>query len=104
MSDLLTLTNENGNFAINYKFLNPIRTIICFAGQLVPPGWFLCDGREISKSEYPKLFSVIGNTYGIPANSNNFILPNLQQKMPLGKSNSNNLGDNGGNSNLLNVG
>ena len=96
----ITLTNDNGIFAINYQFVNPIGTIICFAGQIVPPGWILCDGSEISKSEYSKLFSVIGNTYGTPANSSNFILPNLQQRTPLGKSNSNNLGDNGGNSSI----
>ena len=100
MSSLLNITNEDGNFAINYNFVNPTGTIICFAGQVVPQGWFLCNGSEISKSEYPKLFSVIGNTYGIPVNSSNFILPNLQQRMPLGKSNINNLGDNGGNSNI----
>ena len=62
MSSLLNITNEDGNFAINYKFVNPTGTIICFAGQVVPQGWFLCDGSEISKSEYPKLFSVIENT------------------------------------------
>jgi microcystin-dependent protein len=100
MSNLLTLTNEEGNFAINYEFFNPTGTIVCFAGQLVPSGWFLCDGREISKSEYPKLFSVTGNLYGTPANSSNFVLPNLQQRMPLGKSNSNTLGHMNGNSNI----
>jgi microcystin-dependent protein len=100
MSDLVTLTNQDGNLFINQKFDNPTGSIICFAGQLVPPGWFLCDGSEISKSKYPKLFSVIGNTYGNPVNSNNFILPNLQQRMPLGKSNSNNLGDISGNSSI----
>jgi microcystin-dependent protein len=100
MSNLINITNENGYLAINNQYVNPIGTIICFAGQLVPPGWILCDGTEISKSEYPKLFSVIGNTYGIPVNSSNFILPNLQQRIPLGKSISNNLGDNGGNSNI----
>ena len=97
---LLTLTNDNGNFAINNKFVNPIGTIICFAGQSVPPGWILCDGSEISKSEYPKLYSVIGNTYGTSSNSSNFVLPDLRQRMPLGKSNSNALGDNGGNSSV----
>jgi microcystin-dependent protein len=100
MSNLVTLTNENGNFSINYEYVNPTGSIICFAGQLVPPGWILCDGSEISKSTYPNLFSVIGNTYGVPINSNNFILPNLQQRIPLGKSISNNLGDKGGNSNI----
>jgi microcystin-dependent protein len=100
MSNLINITNENGYLTINNQYVNPIGTIICFAGQLVPTGWILCDGTEISKSEYPKLFSVIGNTYGTPVNSSNFILPNLQQRIPLGKSNSNNLGDNGGNSNI----
>ena len=100
MSSLITLTNENSNFVVNYQYISPTGTIICFAGQSVPIGWFLCDGSEISKSEYPNLFSVIGNAYGTPVNSSNFVLPNLQQRMPLGKSNSNNLGDNGGNSNI----
>lgn len=100
MSNLLTITNTNGNLSINHHYVNPIGTIICFAGQSAPPGWILCDGSEISKSEYPRLFSIIGNIYGTPQNSSNFILPNLQQRMPLGKSNSNNLGDNGGNSNI----
>lgn len=100
MSNSLILTNEDGNFAINYNFVNPTGAIICFAGQVVPTGWFLCDGSEISKSEYPKLFSLIGNTYGTPVNSSNFVLPNLQQRIPLGKSNNNTLGENGGNSNI----
>jgi microcystin-dependent protein len=97
---LITLTNENGNLAMNYQFVNPIGSIICFAGQSVPSGWVLCDGSELSKTEYPKLFSVIGNIYGSPANSGNFVLPNLQQRMPLGKSNSNSLGDTSGNSTI----
>lgn len=78
MSSLI-LTNENGNFSINYDYVNPIGTIICFAGQSAPTGWIPCDGSEISQSEYPNLFSVIGHTYGTPGDlSSNFILPNLQ--------------------------
>jgi len=95
MSSSLNLTNEVGNLAINHHFVNPTGTIICFAGQIVPSGWLLCDGSEINKSDYPKLFSVIGNVYGTSVNSNNFVLPNLQERIPLGKSNSNNLGDKG---------
>jgi microcystin-dependent protein len=100
MNSFINITNENGNFIINQQYINPIGTIVCFAGQTVPLGWILCDGSEISKSEYPDLFSVIGNTYGTPTNSSNFILPNLQQRIPLGKSNSNNLGATGGNSTI----
>ncbi len=100
MSSLITLMNKDGSFAVNDQYINPVGTIICFAGNLVPQGWILCDGSEISKSSYSNLFSVIGNTYGTPVNSNNFILPDLQQRLPLGKSTNNSLGDNGGNSNI----
>ena len=65
------ITNEFGNLAINYHFVNPTGTIICFAGETVPSGWLLCNGSEITKSDYPKLFSVIGNVYGTSVNSNN---------------------------------
>lgn len=100
MSNSIILTNEDDNFATNYQYVNPTGTIVCFAGQSLPPGWFLCDGSEISKLEYSKLFSVIGNTYGTPANDSNFVLPDLRQRMPLCRSSSNNLGDTSGNSNI----
>jgi microcystin-dependent protein len=54
-----------------------------------------CDGSEVSKITYATLYSVIGNLYGSPVNSNNFILPDLTLKFPLGKNN--NLGTSGGN-------
>ena len=95
------LTNENGNLAINFQYINPVGTIICYAGETAPQGWFVCDGSEISKVLYPSLFAVIGNTFGSPVDSsNNFVLPNLQQRIPLGKSGSTNLGDNGGQSSV----
>ncbi len=100
MVNLINITNENGNLAVNYQYVNPIGTIVCFAGQNAPDGWILCDGSEISKEIYSELYSIIGNNFGTPINSNNFVLPNLQQRMPLGRSNLNNVGDIGGNSNI----
>ena len=93
------LHNNNKTLLFNNHFINPVGTIICFAGtSSVPPdGWLYCDGSELIKQDYLSLFSVIGDTYGTPSNSSKFVLPDLRQRLPLGKSNSNNLGNIGGN-------
>ena len=93
--DSIVLTNENQNLAVNYKYVNPVGAITCYAGVNAPEGWLFCDGSEVSKITYATLYSVIGNLYGSPVNSNNFILPDLTLKFPLGKNN--NLGTSGGN-------
>ena len=41
----------------------PIGYIVQFLGEL-PPGCLPCDGREVSRAEYPELFAVIGAVYG----------------------------------------
>lgn len=104
MSDLVILSNQSGNLAINYKYVNPTGSIICFAGQSPPPGWSLCNGAEVSKAVYSDLYAVISNNYGTAANPTaNFLLPDLRQRMPVGKStdNSNTLGATGGSSSAI---
>ncbi|SME91729.1 phage tail protein [Pseudobacteriovorax antillogorgiicola] len=56
--------------------------IEAFAGTEVPDGYLLCDGREVSKSEYPNLYKRIGNAWNKFNNSanpteGNFRVPNL---------------------------
>ena len=55
-----------------------------WAGDTVPYGWLLCDGSEVSKTEYPYLYSSIGDLWGTPNSSSNFKLPNLAGKVPVG--------------------
>ena len=55
-----------------------------WAGDTVPYGWLLCDGSEVSKTEYPYLYSSIGDLWGTPNNSSNFKLPNLTGRVPVG--------------------
>ena len=98
--DSIILTNESQNLTVNYKYVNPVGAITCYAGANEPEGWLFCDGSEVSKVTYSSLFSVVGNNYGSPTNPNNFVLPNLTQKFPLGKSGSNSLGDSSGNSTI----
>lgn len=44
----------------------PIGSIMPYAGLEPPPGWLLCDGAEVSKAKYEKLFEAIGYLYGDP--------------------------------------
>ncbi|MGQ0813227.1 MAG: phage tail protein [Gemmatimonadota bacterium] len=55
----------------------PITEIRMFGGSFAPPGWLLCDGRELPiTGEYADLYDVIGTTYGGGADS--FVLPDLR--------------------------
>ena len=55
-----------------------------WAGDTVPYGWLLCDGSEVSKTEYPYLYASIGDLWGVPNSSSNFKLPNLAGNVPVG--------------------
>lgn len=48
-----------------------------FAGDVIPPGWVLCDGRLLSIKKHSKLFKVIGTNYGGDG-KNIFALPDFQ--------------------------
>ena len=47
-----------------------------FAGNTIPAGWLLCDGSAVSRTNYAKLFSAIGTTWGAGDGSTTFNLPN----------------------------
>lgn len=66
----------------NVVFGVPIGTIIDFAGENPPNGYFVCDGRTLSAAEYPELYNVIGNTWGGTAPF--FALPDLRRKTTIG--------------------
>lgn len=55
-----------------------------WAGDTIPDGWLLCDGSEVSKTDYPELYGAIGDLWGVPNSSSNFKLPNLAGNVPVG--------------------
>ena len=63
--------DSNGNVDII-----PAGTMQMFAGNTIPAGWLLCDGSAISRTDYAKLFSAIGTTWGAGDGSTTFNLPN----------------------------
>ena len=70
----------------------PSGSVIPFAGSTAPVGFLLCDGSEVSRTDYPYLFDVIGTTYGEGDGNTTFNLPNLQDKFIEGASNTNAVG------------
>ena len=63
--------------------VTPIGVIRFFAGSIVPNGWLLCDGSNVSRRAYENLFKVIGTTYGVGNSNNTFNLPDMRGRMPI---------------------
>lgn len=94
------LINVNDDIYINFQPYSPVGVINIYSGQNAPNGWLFCDGSEISRSTYSRLYSIIGTIYGAGDNSTTFNIPNLQELIPVGKSTNTNLGDSGGNNTI----
>lgn len=68
------------------SYMNPIPTgaVLPFPGITVPEGFLLCDGSEVSRVTYAKLFEVIGERYGRGDGSTTFNLPNYCETVLVG--------------------
>lgn len=49
-----------------------------------PDGWLLCDGAEVSRTTYSRLYSVIGNRFGSGDGVTTFHLPDMRGRIPRG--------------------
>jgi len=65
-------------------------TIQPFAFNFAPSGWALCNGQILPIAQYQALFSLLGTYYGGNGQTN-FMLPNLQGRLPMGMGNGLNL-------------
>lgn len=61
----------------------PAGIILPFGGSNVPDGYLLCNGANVSRTTYSRLFSAIGTTYGAGDGSNTFTLPNMRGRVPV---------------------
>lgn len=59
---------------------NPVGAVFWIASTNAPTGYLICDGSQISRSTYAKLFSVIGTTFGEGNGSSTFTIPDLRAK------------------------
>jgi microcystin-dependent protein len=74
----------------------PTGTITTWSDSSLPSGFLECNGSNVSRTTYSALFAVIGTTYGSGDGSTTFGLPDLQDNVAVGKSNSKALASTGG--------
>lgn len=71
-------------FCFNSGVCRVIGEIFAYAGQTSPnENWIPCDGRELSRQEYPDLYNVIGTTYG-SSGPTTFLIPDLRGRALIG--------------------
>lgn len=58
-----------------------------FAGTNAPNGWLFCEGQDVSRIEYARLFEEIGETYGAGDGSTTFTLPDMRGRLIVGTNN-----------------
>jgi microcystin-dependent protein len=78
--------------------------IVPWGNDSTPSGFLDCDGTAVSRATYANLFAVIGTTYGIGDGSTTFNLPDLIDKVVLGKSANKALASTGGANTVTNTG
>ena len=64
----------------------PIGTVLSFAGSTAPYGYLICNGQEVSRTDYSDLYKVIGTTYGEGDRETTFNIPNLVDKFIQGST------------------
>ena len=79
---------HDGSNAGGFEVL-PAGVILPFGGATVPGNFLLCDGSNVSRTTYARLFAVIGTAYGAGDGSGTFGLPDLRDRVPMGKGTNN---------------
>jgi len=79
---------------IQYNFC-PIGSIVAYIMPTSPYGWLICDGSEISRSQYQSLFNTIGTTFGQGDGINTFKLPDYRGAFLRGAGHNGNVNHNG---------
>ena len=60
--------------------------IVPWGNNSTPSGFLDCDGTAVNRTTYANLFAIIGTTYGIGDGSTTFNVPDLTDRVVVGKS------------------
>lgn len=71
----------------------PPGTLIHYAGRTVPSGWLICNGANVSRTDYAALFAAIGTIYGTGDGSTTFGLPHLDDRFLEGTTSTDSVGN-----------
>jgi microcystin-dependent protein len=80
---LVTSNDANCSALVEQALISP-GTIMDYAGLKPPAGYLFCNGSEVSRSLYPRLFNVIGVTYGVGDSIYTFNLPDFRGRTSVG--------------------
>lgn len=75
-----------GDVLAGGAILSPLGSVTQWLTDTPPTGWLLCQGQAISRTTYAALYALIGTMYGAGNGSTTFNLPDLQGRVPVGKS------------------
>lgn len=67
-----------------YKRFLPVGAILPYGGNEPPEGWLMCDGTNVSRLGYSRLFAVFGTTFGQGDGETTFSLPDFRGRSPMG--------------------
>jgi microcystin-dependent protein len=70
--------------------------VVPWGSASIPTGFLECNGQAVSRSTYAALFAVVGTTYGAGDGSTTFLVPDLQDRTIVNKSNTKTLAQTGG--------
>jgi microcystin-dependent protein len=73
-------------FSGQSAFLPPA-SVISSASSVVPSGFLLCNGQEVSRTTYSALFAAIGTAFGAGNGSTTFNVPDLRGRVIAGLDN-----------------
>ena len=87
-SDTENIRVHDGSQAGGFEVI-PAGTIVAFGSTTVPAHFKLCDDSALSRTTFARLFAVIGTTYGTGNGTTTFNVPDLRDRIPLGKGTNN---------------
>lgn len=76
----------NGDIYSDGSLVEPIGSGKVWFSETPPQGWLLCQGQEVSRTSYPRLWDILGDTWGAGNGTTTFNLPDLRGVVPVGKS------------------
>jgi microcystin-dependent protein len=79
---------HDGSTAGGYEII-PAGTIVAYGGATAPTGWLLCDAAAVSRTTYARLFAIIGTAFGVGDGTTTFNVPELRDRLTLGKGTNN---------------
>jgi len=79
------LTDIEGSFVTAGQVTCPVGSVQMWLTNSAPTGWLLCDGSAVSRATYSELFALVSTTFGAGDGSTTFNLPDMRQRIPIGR-------------------